>query len=275
MHFSLLQLQEPDTEMCQKVETFTLLMSSQPFFLWNNIKWLLKADVGPLVLQQQPDKKGESDLVTDVNTVEQLLWNPPHNPGCLFQPSPCSPMHIFVTTRDTEQGSYSNFFFLFNVLSTSLCIHELDVKNSLTSDRNYTKIFQCLMRCLNAALTSELKSTCWLCCTELYSPNWCTKSNSKPLRLAGQSHGVSSYSLCHSKSLPRKVSLITEFLHLVLFIIIVLLCPKHVGQLWIKKKTPQKITHTKKTQNWGAASGKNYTKGSALWVSFATSIKYA
>lgn len=111
MHFSLLQLQEPDTEMCQKVETFTLLMSSQPFFLWNNIKWLLKADVGPLVLQQQPDKKGESNLVTDVNTVEQLLWNPPHNPGCLFQLSPCSPMHIFVTTRDTEQGSYSNFFF--------------------------------------------------------------------------------------------------------------------------------------------------------------------
>lgn len=138
-------------------------------------------------------------MVIDVNTVEQILWDQPRSPGCLFQLSLCSPMNIFVVTRDTGQESYSDFFFL-NVLSTSPCIHELDFKNSLASDRNYTK---------NIPVLNEMPECCfhirtekfWLCCTEVYSPNWCPMSSFKPLRLAGQSHGVSSYRLCHSSIL--------------------------------------------------------------------------
>lgn len=84
------------------------------------------------------------------------------------------------------------------------------------------------MRCLNAALTSELKSICWLLSTEVCSSNWGTKSSFKPLRLAGQSHGVCSYSLCHSQSLPRNVTLITQFLHIVLLFILVLLVAQNM-----------------------------------------------
>lgn len=60
---------------------------------------------------EEPDKKGESNLVINVNTVVQILWDRPHSPGCLFQLSSCSPMHISVVTRDTGQESYSNWFF--------------------------------------------------------------------------------------------------------------------------------------------------------------------
>lgn len=37
-------------------------------------KSLARADVGPVVLLQQPAKKGESGLVTGVNTAGQTLW---------------------------------------------------------------------------------------------------------------------------------------------------------------------------------------------------------
>lgn len=94
----------------------------------------------------------------------------------------------------------------------------------------------------------------------------------KPFRLAGQGHGVTSYSLCHSKSLARKFILITGFLHVVLLFIIVLLVAQNMCVSFeLKRKHHQKYRTHQNKQNWGAASGKNYTKGSSLWVSFATS----
>lgn len=81
------------------------------FFLWSHIKWPLKADIGLFVVLGARQER-VIDLVIDVNTVEQILWDQPHSPGCLFQLSSCSPMQIFLVTRDTGQESYSIFFLM-------------------------------------------------------------------------------------------------------------------------------------------------------------------
>lgn len=128
------------------------------------------------------------------------------------------------------------------------------------------KISLCLMRCLNAAFLSKSWKVSAGFPALKFTPIICAKKSSlKPLKLAGQSHRVSPSSLCHSKSLPVKVSLITEFLHVRLFIIVSLV-PQNINVSALNKK--------KKTTKLKGSLGDEYAKGSALWESFATYVKY-
>lgn len=155
MHLSLLHVQGPDSEACHKVEGPTPLMSLRSVFYKATSSDLPKQILVLWYSYSSQTRRRKSNLVIDANTVGQMLWDHPLSPRCIFQISPCSPLHIFIVTRDRRQESYSIFFFVFNLLSTASCIHELDFTNCHTSDRNHTKISLRLMRHLNAAFLSK------------------------------------------------------------------------------------------------------------------------